>query len=85
MNVLVIAQYFSPDLGGSAARVFNVAKGLLLNGCKVTVVAAVPQYPHGKIPKGCRWKPLKVEQVGRMRVLRTFIPLLESKGFCTWK
>jgi hypothetical protein len=55
-----MAQYSPPGLGGSATRAFNMAKSLLLNGCKVTVVAAVPHYSHGKIPKGCRWKPLKV-------------------------
>jgi len=28
MKVLVIAQYFPPDMGGASARAFNVAKGL---------------------------------------------------------
>jgi glycosyltransferase involved in cell wall biosynthesis len=77
----VIAQYFPPDLGGSATRAFNLAKGLALNGCRVTVVAGFPHYPHGKIPVEYRWKPLKVEWMGKIRVIRTFMPPIKSEGF----
>jgi len=78
--VLILAQYFPPDLGGSATRVYNVAKGLVLNGCSVTVVAAFPHYPSGRVPEEYRWKPIRVEWMGRIRVVRTFILPLESKG-----
>jgi hypothetical protein len=78
--VLIIAQYFPPDLGGSATRAYNVAKGLTINGCNVTVVSAFPHYPHGNIPPEYRWKPLKVEWMGKIRVIRTFILPLKSEG-----
>ena len=81
MNVLIFAQYFPPDLGGSATRAYNVAKGLVLNGCNVTVVSAFPHYPHGDIPKEYRWKPFKVEWMGKIKVIRTLILPLESRGF----
>ena len=80
LNVLIIAQYFPPDLGGAATRAYNAAKGLTLNGCKVTVLTAFPHYPHGKIPNEYRWKPFKVEWFRKIRVIRTFILPLESKG-----
>jgi len=80
LNVLVIAQYFPPDLGGAATRAYNVAKGLVLNRCKVTVVAAFPHYPHGKIPAQYRWRLGKIEWQGKIRVVRTFIFPLESRG-----
>lgn len=80
LNVLIIGQYFPPDLGGAATRAYNAAKGLVLNKCKVTVVTAFPHYPHGKIPKEYMWKPFKVELLGKIRVIRTFILPLESKG-----
>ena len=79
--MLVIAQYFPPDIGGSATRAHNLAKGLFLNGCNVTVVAAFPHYPHGKIPKEYRWTPIKVEWMGKIRVIRTFMPPIKSEGF----
>jgi colanic acid biosynthesis glycosyl transferase WcaI len=81
LNVLVIAQYFPPDLGGAAIRAYNVAKGLFLNGCKVTVVAAFPHYPYGEIPKEYRWKLIKAERLGGIRVVRTFMPPIWSRGF----
>ena len=80
MNVLIIAQYFPPDLGGSATRAYNVARGLALNGCRVTVVTAFPHYPHGKIPPKYRWKPFRLEWMGKIKVIRTFILPLESRG-----
>jgi len=80
LNVLVVAQYFPPDLGGAATRAFNVAKGLVLNGCNVTVITAFPHYPHGNIPREYRYKPFKMEWFGKAKVIRTFVLPLESKG-----
>jgi colanic acid biosynthesis glycosyl transferase WcaI len=74
MKVLVIAQYFPPDMGGASARAFNVAKGLSEKGCDVTVVAAFPHYPHGKVPSRYRRKALTPEKIRGMRVLRVWIP-----------
>ncbi|MBS7635569.1 glycosyltransferase family 4 protein [Candidatus Bathyarchaeota archaeon] len=81
MNVLVIAQYFPPDMGGGATRAYNVAKGLSSNGCRVTVIAAFPHYPTGDIPRDYRWKPFKREFLEDFEVIRTLIPPLESRGF----
>jgi glycosyltransferase involved in cell wall biosynthesis len=77
----MIAQYFPPDVGGSATRAYNLARGLDQNGCKVTVIAAYPHYPHGKIPRAYRYKPLKIESMGRIKVIRTFMPPIKSEGF----
>ena len=58
-----------------------MAKGLALNGCKVTVIAAVPHYPHGNIPKEYKWIPIKVERMDNFKVIRTFMPPIKSLGF----
>ena len=44
MKAIVLAQYFPPDMGGGSTRASNVVKGLLGNGCEVTVVAAIPAF-----------------------------------------
>jgi glycosyltransferase involved in cell wall biosynthesis len=80
MRVLVIAQYFPPDMGGGATRAYNVAKGLGLNGCEVTVVTAFPHYPSGNVPERYRWKPFVLEDVEGFRVVRTFVPPVASQG-----
>lgn len=81
MHVLVLAQYFPPDMGGGATRAYNVAKGLSETGCKVTIVSAFPHYPTGNIPKEYKWKPLSIEYKDGMKIIRTFVPPLASEGF----
>ena len=76
MKVLVLAQYFPPDMGGASARAFNVAKGLREKGCDVTVVAAFPHYPHGKVPLVYGRKALMPEKIRGIKILRVWIPAL---------
>jgi len=80
LRVLIIAQYFPPDMGGSATRAYNVAKGLMLNNCKVTVITAFPHYPHGDTPKEYRYKAFVVENSEGFKVIRTFVPPVASHG-----
>jgi colanic acid biosynthesis glycosyl transferase WcaI len=80
LNVLIIGEYFPPDIGGAATRASNIAKGLTLNNCNVTIVTAFPHYPTGKIPTEYKYRPLKVEYAGKCRVIRTAVLPLESKG-----
>jgi glycosyltransferase involved in cell wall biosynthesis len=58
-----------------------MAKGLALNGCNVTAIVAFPHYPHGNIPAQYRWKPLKIEWMGNIKLIRTFMPPIKSEGF----
>ncbi|MBO3810153.1 MAG: glycosyltransferase family 4 protein [Candidatus Brockarchaeota archaeon] len=67
-------------MGGSSTRAYNVAKGLLLNGVEVTVVAAFPHYPTGNVPKNLRRKALSIEKIDGFNVIRTFVPPLPAKG-----
>jgi glycosyltransferase involved in cell wall biosynthesis len=80
MRVLILAQYFPPDMGGGATRAYNVAKGLVSVGCEVVVVAAFPHYPTGNVPAKYRWKPLTVEYYRGIKVFRTFVVPLASEG-----
>ncbi len=80
MRVVIISQYFPPDMGGGATRAQNAARGLTSVGCDVTVVAAVPHYPRGDIPKRYRWKPLVIENHDGITLIRTFVPPVSSQG-----
>jgi glycosyltransferase involved in cell wall biosynthesis len=80
MHVAIISQLFPPDIGGGATRAQNVALGLLEAGCSVTIISAFPHYPYGNIPKKYRWKPLILEYKNGMKLIRTFVPALPSKG-----
>jgi len=80
VHVLILSQIFPPDLGGSATRAYNVAKGLVLNRVKVTVIAGFPHYPTGNVPKNLRKKALSIENMNGFKVVRTFVPPLPAKG-----
>lgn len=76
MKVLVLAQYFPPDMGGGSTRASNVVKGLLSKGCQVTVVAAFPHYPHGRVPERYKFKAITFEQCSNAKIYRVWIPAL---------
>ena len=76
LNVLVPAQYFPPDMGGGSARASNVVNGLLSQDCDVTVVAAFPHYPDGKIASKYKRKAIVAEQLGRCKIFRVWLPAL---------
>ena len=80
MKLLLISQYFPPDLGGVATRTSNLVNGLVANDCYVTVITGFPHYPYGNIPKKYRWVPIKVEWIGKTKVIRSFMPPLKSEG-----
>jgi glycosyltransferase involved in cell wall biosynthesis len=80
MRILILSQFFPPDMGGGATRAYNIARGLVLNGCETIVVTAFPHYPYGKIPKKYRWKPLTIEYMDGFKVIRTFMLPVSSQG-----
>jgi len=80
MHALILSQIFPPDMGGSATRAYNVAKGLILNNVKVIVVAGFPHYPTGNVPKHLRKKALSIEYMEGFKVIRTYIPPIPAKG-----
>ncbi len=80
MHVIILSQIFPPDMGGSATRAYNIAKGLILNNAKVTVIAGFPHYPSGNVPKNLRKKALSIEYVDGFKVIRTYIPPIPAKG-----
>lgn len=81
MRVLILSQYFPPDMGGGATRAYNLAKGLSSFGCEVTVITAFPHYPTGNIPKKYRTRLIAYEQESNFKVIRTFVPPVASEGF----
>ncbi|MPZ07155.1 MAG: glycosyltransferase [Nitrososphaeraceae archaeon] len=75
-HILIIAQYFPPDVAGTSTRAYNAARGLRSQGCRVTVLTAFPHYPHGTIPEKYRRKTCSVEDHEGIRVIRTWVPAI---------
>lgn len=75
MKILYISQYFYPEMGAAAARVFEISRYWAALGNEVTVLTCFPNYPDGKIYDGYRGKSGKLyftERINGVNVIRLF-------------
>lgn len=79
MQVVILSQYYPPEIGAPQRRLAQLAEGLIARGHAVTVVTAMPNYPTGKILAGYGGLA-REEERGGARVLRTFIYPSQSAG-----
>lgn len=73
MRILLVYQYFRPEIGAGIERVFYTAKYLVSRGHNVRVITAVPNYPFGKVYPGYKLKLFQKEVIDEIEVLRTFV------------
>jgi glycosyltransferase involved in cell wall biosynthesis len=80
MRLLIITQYFPPEMGAPQARLFELASRLRSMGHEITVLTALPNYPTGRIFDGYRRKVRVTEDMKGIRVIRTCLyPSKSSK------
>ncbi|MEM4171107.1 MAG: hypothetical protein QW037_05430, partial [Thermoplasmata archaeon] len=48
-KLVILSQYFPPEMGAPQSRLFETALGLQNRGWAVSVITAMPNYPKGKI------------------------------------
>ena len=73
-KILIISQYFPPDISGGGTRAYNYAMCLAKN-FDVTVITAFPHL-HNKVSNEYRWKFTKKEQMANFSVIRVRVPSL---------
>ncbi|MCO4762343.1 MAG: glycosyltransferase family 4 protein [Myxococcales bacterium] len=78
MHILVVSQFFEPEMGAPAARFGDFAKAWMAAGHRVTVLTTWPNFPSGVIDKPYRQLPWSVERKGLLSVIRT--PVLAVGG-----
>ena len=76
--MLLVANHFTPETGGGAARARNLARALRSIGFLVHVFASHPQYPYGVVQKGCGYWGVTEDR--GIRVNRTPLPPLPYRG-----
>lgn len=77
-RLLILSQYFPPEMGAPQARLSELGERLVDRGWEVEALTALPNYPTGRVFSGYRPTRVKVENVGRIRTVRT--PLVTSQG-----
>ena len=73
MRLLILTQYFPPEMGAPQARLSELARRLKDKGHTITVLTAMPNYPTGKVFDGYRRKLFMEEEMDGIRVIRTWI------------
>jgi colanic acid biosynthesis glycosyl transferase WcaI len=71
-KILIISQYFPPDMSGGGTRAYNYAKCLSKN-YDVTVITAFPHL-HTKIPSTYRYHLMKKEKMDKINIIRVRVP-----------
>lgn len=71
MRLLIISQYFPPEMGATQTRLFELASRLRKLGFKITVLTGMPNYPTGRIFSDYRWKIRMTENIDGIKVVRT--------------
>lgn len=79
-RLLILTQYYPPEMGAPQARLSELAARLIERGWLVEVLTALPNYPTGTVFAGYRRYRVAVEMVDGIRTVR--VPLLPSQhGF----
>jgi colanic acid biosynthesis glycosyl transferase WcaI len=78
IRVLLVTQYYAPEVGAAQTRLRETARGLLDRGFRVTVIAPVPSYPLGLVPEGYDWWRPRRERIDGARVAR--LPTIAIAG-----
>jgi len=83
LGVVIVSQYFHPEVGATQTRARELARAFLRAGHRVTVVCEVPNHPHGVIPPEYRGKRFQWDELDGFRVLRVWVATSPEKNFKT--
>ncbi len=73
MHVLLITQYFPPEIGAAATRWGDYVNILIQKGHRVTVLCEMPNYPLGEYFSGYRREWVKRETISpKLTIIRSF-------------
>ncbi|MEA2062480.1 MAG: glycosyltransferase family 4 protein [Gemmatimonadota bacterium] len=81
MKILMLTQYFYPEVGATQTRIYEFARNLVASGHEVTVITEVPNHPIGIIHEQYQGKLFVVEQIDKIRVIRVWVWARQKKNF----
>jgi colanic acid biosynthesis glycosyl transferase WcaI len=79
-RVLLLTQYFPPEIGAAQTRLFELGQELCSLGWEIEVLTALPNYPTGHIFNGYSSRQTMRETLGPLSIIR--VPLKPAqRGF----
>ena len=79
MRIAIHTQYYPPEMGAPQARLSELAARFVERGHEVTILTAMPNYPHGKVYEGYGGLVRREGKDG-IRIIRTAIYPTQSLG-----
>ncbi len=79
LRILLLSQYFSPEVGATQSRMQAFAEHLAARGHQVTVICEFPNHPHGVIPPEYRGHFYEDDRSNPYRILRVWVKASEEK------
>jgi glycosyltransferase involved in cell wall biosynthesis len=83
MKVLIVTQYFPPEIGATQNRLHAFARALADSGADVDVLTEIPNHPAGVIPPEYAGRWLDVSAMDGFRVVRVRFATAVRKTFWT--
>jgi glycosyltransferase involved in cell wall biosynthesis len=80
MKILLLTQYFPPEVGAPQNRLFEIGVRLSKKNADVTVLTAMPNYPEMKIKENYRNKLYFFEKMEGLKVHRAYIYVKKSSS-----
>ncbi|MGH0033837.1 MAG: glycosyltransferase family 4 protein [Myxococcota bacterium] len=91
LDILILSQFFTPEMGAPAARFHDLGRLLVERGHRVRVITGFPNSPSGVIPEAYRGQLRRREWIDGIEVMRGWIyasPRLskftKSAGFASY-
>jgi colanic acid biosynthesis glycosyl transferase WcaI len=81
VKILFVSQYFPPEMGAPAARVYELTRSWARAGHDVCVLTGFPNHPTGVVPPEYRGELVRQEEIDGIHVLRVPIYAAANAGF----
>jgi len=73
LRILLVSQYFPPEIGATQSRMQSFAEFLAERGHRVTVISEFPNHPQGVMPPEYRGRIVEDDRSNAYRVLRVWV------------
>lgn len=80
MKLLILTQYFPPEVGAPQNRLYELAVRLKEKGVDITVLTAMPNYPQMEVHPAYKGKLYHYEEMNGLHIHRSWIYVSKSKG-----
>jgi glycosyltransferase involved in cell wall biosynthesis len=80
MKLLILTQYYPPEIGAPQNRLHELAVRLKAAGMEINVITALPNYPRMEIMNGYENRKNRYEEIDGIPIHRSWIYVTKSKG-----